>query len=106
MSPRSRRGRHRRHDVRWLQFGFSIAGTQKSGTSSLSALLDEHPQVKRAPKKEMHFFDDERRRWGREDYRDYRVTTRGRHTTVGDATPLYLWWPPPWSGCTPTTRRC
>jgi Sulfotransferase family len=80
-------------DVRWLQFGFSIAGTQKSGTSSLSALLDEHPQVKRAPKKEMHFFDDERRRWSREDYRSYRVPTRGRHTTVGDATPIYLWWP-------------
>lgn len=79
--------------ARWLQFGFSIAGTQKSGTSSLSALLDEHHQVKRAPKKEMHFFDDERRRWSREDYRDYRVQTRGRQTTVGDATPLYLWWP-------------
>ena len=92
--------------TRQLRFGFSIAGTQKSGTTSLSVLLDKHPQVKRAPRKEMHFFDDERRRWSREDYRDYAVTTRGRQTTVGDAVPpLYLWWPPALERVAPRARR-
>jgi hypothetical protein len=78
--------------VRRLKFGFSIAGTQKSGTSSLAALLSKHPQVKRATK-ELHYFDDERRRWRRRDYSDHVVETRGDHVTVGDSTPLYLWYP-------------
>ena len=34
-----------------------IAGTQKSGTTALSALLSEHPYIKFAPRKEVHFFD-------------------------------------------------
>lgn len=77
-----------------LGFSFCISGTQKSGTSSLSALLDTHPHVLRAPRKEMHFFDDEGRDWATEDFADYAVTRRGRrHRIVGDATPLYLWWP-------------
>lgn len=77
-----------------LRFGFQIAGHQKAGTTSLSGLLDLHPQVQPAPRKEMHFFDDERRDWSRPDYADYRVTPDdpGRRI-VGDATPLYLWWP-------------
>ena len=76
-----------------LGYGFSIAGTQKSGTSSLSALLDQHLDVRRAPRKEMHFFDDEKRDWADPDYSDYQVVARLRHRIVGDASPSYLWWP-------------
>ena len=36
---------------------FIIAGTQKSGTTVLSALLSNHKRVSFAPKKEVHFFD-------------------------------------------------
>ncbi|MBZ5739241.1 sulfotransferase [Nocardioides sp. GBK3QG-3] len=77
-----------------LRFGFMIAGTQKAGTSSLSKLLDRHPQIVRAPRKEMHFFDNESLDWERPDYSSYEVAPlRPRHRLVGDATPLYLWWP-------------
>lgn len=81
-------------DPALLRFGFCISGSQKSGTSSLSALLDAHPNVQRAPRKEMHFFDDESRDWAAEDFAEYAVPRRGRRrVVVGDATPLYLWWP-------------
>lgn len=77
-----------------LRFGFMIAGTQKAGTSSLSKLLDRHPQIMRAPRKEMHFFDAEELDWDDPDYTDYQVVPRRRRQRlVGDATPLYLWWP-------------
>lgn len=76
-----------------LGYGFSIAGTQKSGTSSLSALLDQHLDVRRAPRKEMHFFDDDSRDWASPDYTEYQVVARLRHRIVGDASPSYLWWP-------------
>jgi hypothetical protein len=75
-------------------FSFCIAGSQKSGTSSLSALLDRHRMIQRAPRKEMHFFDDEDRDWGSGDYSDLTVPAlQPRRQLVGDATPLYLWWP-------------
>jgi hypothetical protein len=77
-----------------LRFSFLVAGSQKSGTSSLSALLDQHPNVQRAPRKEMHYFDDESRDWATTDHAEYSAPARGRrHRLLGDATPLYLWWP-------------
>ncbi|MEP9362466.1 sulfotransferase [Nocardioides sp. CN2-186] len=77
-----------------MRFGFLIAGTQKAATSSLSGLLNQHPQVQRAPLKEMHFFDVERRGWPHVDYSTYEVVPDDpRRRIVGDATPLYLWWP-------------
>ncbi len=80
-------------DQKVLRYGFSIAGAQKSGTSSLSALLDQHPNIKPAPRKEMHYFDDEARDWASGDHPDYSVAVLPRHQLVGDATPVYLWWP-------------
>ncbi len=75
-------------------FSFCIAGSQKAGTSTLSNLLDKHRQIQRAPRKEMHYFDDEDRDWSTGDFSDYPVPAkRQRHQIVGDATPLYLWWP-------------
>ncbi len=75
-------------------FSFLIAGTQKSGTTSLSKLLDQHRHIQRAPLKEMHYFDNEQRDWASGDFSDFRVPPRGPlPKIVGDATPLYLWWP-------------
>lgn len=39
---------------------FLIAGTQKSGTTVLAALLSEHPNVSFSLQKEVHFFDVDR----------------------------------------------
>lgn len=73
---------------------YSIVGVQKAATSTLSSILRGHPQVARAARKEMHFFDDEDRDWSAPDYSAYgaeRVTDRQRH--AGDSTPVYLYWP-------------
>ena len=76
------------------RYTFLIAGTQKSGTSTLSAMLDKHRMIQRAPKKEMHYFDDESRDWAAGDFSDFTVPARRpRPQLLGDATPLYLWWP-------------
>ncbi|CAN0307808.1 unnamed protein product, partial [Hapterophycus canaliculatus] len=37
---------------------FIIAGTQKSGTTALTGILEKHPQVMMAGRKELHFFDN------------------------------------------------
>jgi hypothetical protein len=78
----------------WLPYSFSIVGAQKSGTSTLSTALDRHPQVARAPRKELQFFTREDVDWSRPDYRGYRAPRRKpQHLIAGDATPAYLFWP-------------
>lgn len=74
---------------------FSIAGTQKSATSTLSAVLTRHARIQRAPRKELHWFDNERRDWTSGDYSDLVLPPppEGKERLIGDATPLYLWWP-------------
>ena len=42
----------RRHRV-----GAAIVGAQKCGTTTLAAMLDEHPQIRLAVGKESHLFD-------------------------------------------------
>ena len=80
------------HD--WLPYSFSIVGAQKSGTSTLSTALDRHPQVARAPRKELQFFTREDMDWARPDYSGYRAPRRKpQHLIAGDATPAYLFWP-------------
>jgi hypothetical protein len=82
------------HDLGTRGYGFCIAGTQKSGTSTLSVLLNRHRMVQRAPRKEMHFFDNEEPDWSSGDFSDISVPARNeRPQLVCDATPLYLWWP-------------
>jgi hypothetical protein len=67
---------------------------QKSGTSTLSWLLGQHTHIQRAPRKEMHYFDNEDKDWTQSDFSDYAVPASGkRRRIVGDATPTYLWWP-------------
>ena len=78
----------------WQPYTFCIAGVQKSGTSTLSWLLDRHVNIARAPRKELHYFDDERVDWAGTDHAAYRVARRRRvHAHLGDATPRYLAWP-------------
>lgn len=70
----------------------------KGGTTALSAFLDRHPELGMATGKEAHFFDvDENFPPGaRPDYDRYHLQfAPGPRTRVpGDATPLYLCWPP------------
>lgn len=68
-----------------------IIGAQKAGTSSLFHMLSQHPNVGRAPTKEVHFFDTHFARgsnW-------YKGQFRPRaETLLVDATPYYLFHPP------------
>lgn len=78
----------------YLRYGFSIAGVQKAGTSTLSQTLDRHPQVCRAPRKELQFFTNEDLDWSDPPYAEYRAPRRrSGQVLAGDATPAYLWWP-------------
>ncbi len=74
---------------------FCIAGTQKSATSTLSAVLSRHALIQKAPRKELHWFDNEQRDWTSGDYSDLTLPPppEGTQRLMGDATPLYLWWP-------------
>ena len=78
-----------------IPINFAVVGVQKAATSTLHALLAQHPAAARTAKKELHFFDDESRDWDRPDYSTYsaRRTAPGQ-TLAGDATPVYLFWPP------------
>ena len=77
-----------------LAISFVIVGVQKAATSTLSALLRSHPQVARARRKELHFFDDESRDWENPDYSEYAANrTKAHQVIAGDATPSYLFWP-------------
>ena len=62
------RGDNRSDAHDWLPYSFSIVGAQKSGTSTLSTALDRHPQVARAPRKELQYFTREDMDWSRPDY--------------------------------------
>lgn len=82
-------------DLGRLGYNFSIVGCQKSGTSTLSGAISQHPLVCGPPRKEAHFFNDEEYDWAHPDYeRDYTAPKRARiHTMVGDSTPVYIMWP-------------
>ena len=78
-----------------MQYTFSIVGCQKAGTTTLSEALDQHPRIRRSPRKEVHFFDDESYDWDAPNFAaDYSVVRNSaEHETVGDATPSYIFWP-------------
>lgn len=72
----------------------AIAGVQKAGTSSLFDLLRKHPEVCAGPRKEWHFFDDEKRSWTDPDYGDYWAPGRTERQWIAvDGTPSYTFWP-------------
>lgn len=69
---------------------FLIIGTMKSGTSTLSAYLSQHPEIA-IPKRELHFFDREFRR-GKEWYRQQLLNSANSTTKIfGEKTPFYAW---------------
>lgn len=73
-----------------------VCGVQKSGTTSLFAHFQEHPQLADPIRKELHFFDDEERDWRAPDYTplhacfESETGSRLRY----DVTPIYSFWPP------------
>jgi hypothetical protein len=77
---------------------FLIIGAQKGGTSSLYRHLSEHPLVRRAIAKEVHYFDLHPHR-GEGWYRaHFPMTALGRNhggtpPITGEATPYYLFHP-------------
>ena len=91
---------------------FLILGAQKAGTSALYAYLTEHPEVRRAIVKEVHYFDlsfGRGERW----YRAHFPMNTGRpgpdesSMQTGEATPYYLfhpWVPPRVSSTLPAAR--
>lgn len=90
--------RSRRHDdapvLGILPVSFSLCGVQKAGTTTLEWAISRHRQVATAPRKEMHFFDDETRDWSSPDYTGYAADQyRPWQRVAGDATPIYLFWP-------------
>ena len=73
---------------------FCIAGVQKCGTSALFSYLRGHPQLQLAPEKEAHFFDNDAIPWARPDYNAYHRLFLNDGRLRGDATPIYVYWPP------------
>lgn len=66
---------------------FLIAGTMKSGTSTLSYVLDQHPHIS-LPDRELHFFDrnfDKGTEW----YRDQLLKKGENFRLYGEKTPDY-----------------
>lgn len=75
---------------------FLIIGAMKAGTTSLYRYLGEHPRVRRATLKEIHYFDKEYAR-GEGWYRAFfpvRSRLRAGGLLTGEATPSYLPCPP------------
>lgn len=75
---------------------FIIIGAQKCGTSSLYEYLAQHPQIRAARKKEIHFFDSPAFRRGLNWYRAHfpmASTLRAGSLLTGEASPFYLFYP-------------
>jgi hypothetical protein len=71
--------------------GFVGLGAQKAGTTTLHALLSQHPQVHLPPAKELQFFSlhfAQGERWYRQ---QFHAAQRGQ--ICGDITPYYLFHP-------------
>jgi hypothetical protein len=68
---------------------FVIAGAQKSGTTSLTEALRQHPEIAFSRRKELHFFDRHFAR-GLEWY-EAQFDPQPHHRQVGEATPAYMY---------------
>ncbi|CAM9310111.1 unnamed protein product [Scytosiphon promiscuus] len=77
---------------------FIIAGTQKSGTTALTGILEKHPQVMMAGRKELHFFDNktptqQTAEIYASNFARFNASQAMEHRApfvVGEATPFYL----------------
>lgn len=82
-----------------LPVEFMIIGAQKAGTTALSQFLGQHPQLAMAEGKETHIFDSgkEALHWPLETVNSHYAPffkTANTGTLWGEATPIYLYWPP------------
>jgi Sulfotransferase family len=74
---------------------FVLGGAQKSGTTTLFAILKRHPQLDIAKGKETHFFDDETRDWDTDDYSKLESYFDPPDARLrGEATPVTVYWRP------------
>ena len=73
---------------------FLIAGVQKGGTTALDEHLRAHPALQMASVKEAHIFDDESIDWDAPDYGAYHRLFTAPERLWGEATPIYVYWPP------------
>jgi sulfotransferase family protein len=81
--------------MRAAHLQFVLAGAQKSGTTTLFALLKKHRQLDLARGKEAHFFDDESVDWDTPDYaRLEALFDQPDGRLRGDATPVTAYWRP------------
>ncbi|MEF8873142.1 MAG: sulfotransferase domain-containing protein [Candidatus Thermoplasmatota archaeon] len=70
---------------------FVICGAQKSGTSSLSYLLSQHPKICETVCEEMHFFCwDETYKQGEEWY-EKKFKDCESDNKIGEKTPYYMY---------------
>ena len=70
---------------------FLVIGAQRAGTTWLSEMLRQHPDVFAPETKELHFFDHpSNRRRAIEEYRERFDGHRGERA-IGEFTPNYLW---------------
>ena len=81
-----------------MKIDFIIAGTQKGGTTALTAFLQCHPQVHILKLKELHFFDNDdlfpdaiHAPYGLY-YRNFQGAGPGQK--LGECTPSYMYWKP------------
>ena len=78
------------------KLSFIVVGVQKGGTTTLDDILRRHGQIGMAQKrKEVHFFDDERRQWDVIDQDAYHefFDFSSSNSIYGETTPLYIYWP-------------
>jgi hypothetical protein len=74
---------------------FLVAGAQKGGTTALHAYLSAHPSICMPRRKELHFFDDEKRfRGGKPRYAAYHrhFAPKAPGQILGETTPIYMYW--------------
>lgn len=72
-----------------------VCGVQKGGTTSLHAHFLEHPALSGAKKKELHFFDKEKRNWTNTRYKKLHEAfpADDGDRLRFDITPIYGYWP-------------
>jgi hypothetical protein len=71
-----------------------VGGVQKAGTTSLFGYLAQHPQLLPPPRKELHFFDNERLDWNLPDYGPLeRAFVDEPERLAFESTPISLFWP-------------
>lgn len=71
---------------------FLIIGTQKGGTTSLYHYLTQHPNIKAAAVKEIHYFDEQYDH-GFDWYKRHFPSDLSAHDITGEASPYYLFHP-------------